>query len=307
MSLWGSLTGYLLDFPGFKGGTEENDPSTPSPSVRAWQPELKLVRALYGGFNALRDRTGYLLDFPGFKGGTEENDPSTPSPSVRAWQPELKLVRALYGGFNALRAERQQYLPQHPAEEEKDYFIRSMRPTFYNTFARTIRALTGIAFRQPPTPEGVPPALQTLNDDDIDNRGTNGDMFLRHTFLDALITGLTGIFVEMPTLDGENITRADELAAEIRPYWTLYSKDNIVSFRTVVEDGKLLLSQLVLKEVVQLPKGDYGVKLVEQYRSFKRLPAVAPATAEAVILSASSIPSIRISWTPGRRSWTSRT
>ena len=228
--------------------------------------------------------TGYLLDFPGFKGGTADDDPSTPSPTVRAWQPELKLVRALYGGFNALRAERQQYLPQHPAEEEKDYFIRSMRPTFYNAFARTIRALTGIAFRQPPTSVGVPPEIQKLYDDDIDNRGTAGDMFLRHTFLDALITGLTGIFVEMPTLDGENITRADELAAEIRPYWTMYSKDNIVSFRTVVEDGQLLLAQLVLREVVQVPQGDYGVKLIEQYRSFKRLPAVAPATADAAIL-----------------------
>lgn len=228
--------------------------------------------------------TGHLLDFPGFKGGTADDDPSTPSPSVRAWQPELKLVRALYGGFNALRAERQQYLPQHPAEEEKDYFIRASRPTFYNAFARTIRALTGIAFRQPPTSEGIPPEIQKLYDDDIDNRGTAGAMFLRHTFLDALITGLTGIFVEMPTLDGENVTRADEIAAEIRPYWTMYSKDNIVSFRTVVEDGKLLLAQLVLREVIQLPKGDYGVKLVEQYRSFKRLPAVTGATTDATIL-----------------------
>lgn len=213
----------------------------------------------------------WLVDFPGHP-GTGPNEPSCTSPTVNAWQKDLSLVRALYGGFQALYAERGTYLPQHPAEDPKDYLIRAARPTFYNAFGRTVRALTGIVFTTSPEPDGVPSQILELYEDDIDNQGTAGDTFLRHTFQDGLITGLAGILVDQDTLEGEGKTRADELDAGIRPFWSLIRMDDIVSFRTVVEDGKTLLGQLVLRERRQIPFGDFGVKVVERLRVFRRIP-----------------------------------
>lgn len=214
----------------------------------------------------------WLIEFPGHP-GSGPNDPSSMSPVVKAWQPELALVRALYGGFQALYEQRTRFLPQHPKEDPQDYYIRANRPTFYNAFSRTVHALAGIVFRDPPTPEGVPAEITALYEDDIDNQGSDGPSFLRMAFQESLVTGLTGIFVDQQSLVGTGLTRADELAAGIRPYWTLVRKDDIVSFRTMLEDGETLLAQLVFYDRRQAPYGEYGVKIVERLRVYRRLPS----------------------------------
>jgi hypothetical protein len=142
-----------------------------------------------------------------------------------------------------------------------------------------VRALAGIVFQQVPTPEGIPTEIQALYDDDIDNQGTSGDTFLRHTFEDALTTGLAGIFVDQAALDNLNATRADELAAGIRPFWTLICMDNIVSFRTVQENGVTLLAQLVFRETVQVPWGAFGVQQIERLRVYRRTPSTGEVSA----------------------------
>lgn len=213
----------------------------------------------------------WLIEFPGHP-GQGPNDPSSLSPVVKAWQPQLMLVRTLYDGFQALYEHRARFLPQHPKEDPQDYYIRANRPTFYNAFARTVHALAGIVFRDPPTADQVPQEILDLYDDDIDNQGTNGPSFLRAMFEDALVTGMAGIFVDQPSLIGTGLTRADELAAGIRPYWTLIRMDDIVSFRTMLEDGETLLAQLVFCERRQIPYGEFGVKIVERLRVYRRLP-----------------------------------
>jgi hypothetical protein len=217
----------------------------------------------------------------------DKNAPDAMSPVVRKWQEDLALVRTIYSGWRALFRQSEIYLPQHPKEDAQDYLIRARRPTFYNAFGRTVRALAGAPFSQPSTSEGVPAEIQTLYDDDIDNQGTAGDAFVRHTFQDALTTGLAGIFVGMPVLEtapGREPTRADELDAGLRPYWTMVRMDDICSFRPVVENGAALLSQLSFKDRIQMPDGDYGVQIVDQVRVLRRLPAVPGATDTPVVL-----------------------
>jgi len=205
---------------------------------------------------------------------TDPNSPDRKSPTVLSWQTNLALVRTIYAGWQALYEKRQAFLPQHPKEEAQDYEIRARRPTFYNAFARTVRALAGAPFAEDPTPEGVPDEILTLYKDDIDNEGTSGPMFVRHCFQDALTTGLAGIFVNMPALEvpeGVPATRLTELEAGLRPYWKLVRMDDIVSFRTVVENGKVILSQLVLIENSHQPEGEYGVKEIVSLRVYRRL------------------------------------
>lgn len=211
--------------------------------------------------------------------GIDKNSPNAMSPIVQSWQENLSLVRTLYDGYRALYRKRELYLPQHPKEADQDYYIRANRPTFYNAFARTVRALAGMVTREPPEPEGVPQPILDLYEDDIDNEGTDGPSFIRATFQDGLVTGLVGIFVNQQSLEGENLSRADELAAGIRPYWELIRMDDIVSFRPVVEDGKTLLASLVFCERRQIPDGAFGVKIIERLRVYARTPAVDPLPA----------------------------
>lgn len=203
----------------------------------------------------------------------DKDAPDAMSPVVRKWQEDLALVRTIYSGWRALYEQRSLYLPQHPKEDAQDYLIRARRPTFYNAFGRTVRALAGAPFSEPPTPEGVPAEIQTLYDDDIDNQGTSGDAFVRHTFQDALTTGFAGIFVGMPVLEkpeGRDATRGDELDAGLRPYWSMVKMDDILSFRPVVENGAVLLAKLSFKDRIQVPYGKFGVKIIEQVRVFTR-------------------------------------
>lgn len=220
-------------------------------------------------------------------GAGSNDEPDTKSPLVVAWQEDLKLVRTLYDGWRKLYQYRSLYLPQHPKEDPQDYFIRANRRTFYNAFGRTVRALTGNAFGTEPTPEGVPAEILKFYEDDIDNEGTAGTSFVRRTFQDALTTGMAGIFVDMPVLEqpeGAEATRLQELEAGLRPFWTMVQKDDIVSFRTVVENGATLLSQLVYCEYAQRPKRKFGVQIVERLRAFRRLPVVPRATETPAIL-----------------------
>jgi len=203
------------------------------------------------------------------------NSPSTESPQVQAWKPELWLCRTLYGGWQTVQAQRQSLLPQHPAEAAEDYAIRVARPTFYNAFGRTVRALAGTVFKEPPKPLEVPAEIQALYDDDIDLEGTEGNAFLQHTFTDSLITGLAGIFVDMPQNTG-GVTLLEARELDIRPFWQLIRKDDIVSFRIDIVNGKRVLGQLVFKECVEERRGTFGVQLYDRFRVLRR-------TADAVM------------------------
>lgn len=208
----------------------------------------------------------------------DSKSPYTMSPTVQAWQSEMLLCRTLYGGWEQVQAHRTDLLPKHPAEDAQDYLIRVSRPTFYNAFGRTVRALAGTVFKTPPTPVGVPAEIQTLYDNDIDLQGTEGNAFLLHDFTDALITGLAGIFVDMPENTG-GITKLEAQQLDIRPFWSLVRKDDIRSFRTDVVNGKTVLGQLVFREWVQEQVGPFGVREVERLRVLRR-------TADAVTFEA---------------------
>jgi hypothetical protein len=214
---------------------------------------------------------GWIPKFtiPNLSGIADGNSPSTQSPTVQSWQRELYLCRTLYGGWECVRRERDNLLPTHPAEDPGDYAIRVGRPTFYNAFGRTVRALAGTVFKSPPTPQGIPSEILTLYEDDIDLQGTDGPAFLLHTFTDSLISGLAGIFVDMPAnTGGQTLLEAQQL--DLRPFWVMVRKDDIVSFRVDVVNGKSVLGQLVLKDRVEYQSGKFGVKVEDRYKVYRR-------------------------------------
>lgn len=207
----------------------------------------------------------------------EGNLPSTPSKAVKAQQPALEICRDLSGGNEKVKARGSVYLPQNPGEDPKNYSVRLARSVFFNVFGKTVEGLTGFVFAKDPILGNDVPAVirgDKATDtttaieghwENIDLAGTHGDVFCRDLLQDALTAGHAAILVEFPATGGAQ--RLDrEVRGEIRPYWVPIKKDNIVSWRTRVEDGRLILSQLVLKECTMVEDGAFGEREQVRYR-----------------------------------------
>lgn len=178
---------------------------------------------------------------------------------------DLTVVRDIEMGYSRVREQRTMYLPKHPSEEGDNYNIRLARPAFFNAFARTTGGLTGMVFRRNPVLQEDVPKDIVKHWENIDNAGTHGDVFTKQIFHDTMIAGHAGIFVDFPQAE-EGLLRVEELNQGLRPFWRHIAKENIISWRTELANGKLVLTQIVFNEPTVLPHGLYGETEVARYR-----------------------------------------
>lgn len=198
----------------------------------------------------------------------EDNRPDTLCKSAKAQAPAVELVRDCYLGTERLRERSTTYLPQEPGETAKNYRIRLLRSVFFNVLKRTIEGLVGQVFKKDPKLGDDVPAPIVDQWENIDNAGTHGDVFLRDLLQDALTTGHAAILVDYPSTGGQLLNRAEEEG--LRPYWVPIKKENILSWRTAVIDGKTVLMQVVLRECTMVPSGAFGEKEQVRYRVLYR-------------------------------------
>ncbi len=196
---------------------------------------------------------------------SDDNKPSTRSPQSEAQQPALQMARDLWKGTDALRKRSKAYLPQAPGEGIQNYRNRLLRSVFFNAFHRTIDGLAGLVFRKDPKLGDDVPEQIVQQWENIDLAGTHGDVWTRDIFEDALTVGHAAILVEFPQTDGSQTAR-DELAGEVRPYWVPIKKEDIMSWRTENRGGRQVLTQIVLREMNFVDKGQFGSEKHTQYR-----------------------------------------
>lgn len=202
------------------------------------------------------------------------NLPSTLSPAAEKQQAALVLVRDLAGGPERVRECQQTYLPKAPGEANENYKSRLARSVYLNAFAQTVEGLTGFVFRRDPVlDEDVPPVIAE-HWENIDNAGTHGDVFARERLQDTLTAGHGAILVDYANTGGQVLSMADEQG--LRPYWVPILKDNILSWRTTVESGQTVLTQVVLRECTSIADGAFGEKEQVRYRVLYRDPASNP-------------------------------
>jgi hypothetical protein len=143
----------------------------------------------------------------------------------------------------------------------------------YGAFPRTVKGLAGMVYRRDPELEGVPAALE--NDlEDVDLAGSHLDVFSRMVFEDALEAGHAAILVDAPVSDQPVRDAASEKAAGLRPYWVHIRKDDILSWRTTRVNGAVVLDQVVIRETVYEPDGEYGETEVKRYKVYHRADPV---------------------------------
>jgi len=191
------------------------------------------------------------------------------SAEAAALNEDAALVAALLGGTKAMRAAGKTYLPQWPGEEDASYKLRLAVATLFPAYARTIDVLSAKPFSKPVTlgedvPERMKPWLQN-----VDLAGRDLHSFLSEITQEAMGYGFAGILVDFPKA-GNLVTKADEEAAGVRPYFVQVHVQNILGWLPKSATSLQGLTQLRLLETVSEPDGEFESKEIEQVRVLGR-------------------------------------
>ncbi|GAL60375.1 hypothetical protein EV102420_37_00140 [Pseudescherichia vulneris NBRC 102420] len=182
---------------------------------------------------------------------------------VQAWD----INDALMGGTLYMRQLGESYLPRWPKEDKEDYKKRLAVATLLPAYEETIKQNIGRVFAEPiKLGENVPEQLRELAKN-IDLEGTRLDVWAQSFFGLAMQYGLSHALVDYPRVDAEQVkTKADEKATGARPYVTMLNPRQVIGWKSKIVDGKVVLTELRIKEVVVEDGDDYGQTKVEQIR-----------------------------------------
>jgi hypothetical protein len=180
---------------------------------------------------------------------TRVNDPIT------AWfaqEPHWILIEDLMQGTYGMRKKHRRYLPQEPREQDESYdnrLARSVVPPYYQ---RLERMLAGMLTRKPVR---LSDTSDTIREQlfDVDQQGNDLNVWTYETARSMIRYGHVGVLVDAPSDGG-------------RPYWVSYTPRQILGWRSETNQGRQELTQLRLLEIVNMPDGEYGEKIVEQVR-----------------------------------------
>ena len=208
--------------------------------------------------------------------------PDTPCQAYKAAEEAVTICRDVAAGTLRLRDACADYLPQAPGEQSPDYADRVRRSTLFNGLGRTVKGLAGMVMRKDIVLEDdVPEVIAGDRDqrnagghwENIDLRGTHGDVFARNVLEDALEVGFAGILVEMPDVSARPpASLKQERQMGLRPYWCKLRREDVISWREESVNGSLVLTQLVVREMRFEPKGQFGEEKVTRYRVYVRGP-----------------------------------
>lgn len=191
----------------------------------------------------------------------------TTHPDYDNFAPKWQRCRDVIAGQDAMQAAKQRYLPKLNAEKDSDYDCRIKRSDFFNGTWRTIDALTGLAFRKPPTFE-VPANIEPMLDD-INLAGKSMEAFAKEILEENLSVGRVGILVDHPA-PPENVTALTQAVAEklgLRPTLQFYTTESIRNWKFARINNSWVLSMVVLGEKQPEPgKDEFSQTTIDVYR-----------------------------------------
>ena len=176
--------------------------------------------------------------------------PETTSSAYARWAPMRRQINDILSGPAAIRAAGVRYLPKHEGESREEYNRRLEQAPWQPEFEDILRTLVEKPFGSPTISEG--PAEIVAYADDIDLRGSNLTTFARSIYRGGLAYGEHYILVEFPRASGVR-TRADEIAANLRPYWVSIPADDVLAiYRGDVNGREVVLHARIRQNSVEL-------------------------------------------------------
>lgn len=189
------------------------------------------------------------------------DNPMNTLPAVDAMRADWAVVAPLMGGTRAMRSAGKLLLPQYPGEEDDVYDQRLAQSTLLPAYSETVSRMTDRVFAEPlQLGDDVPKEIAGWCED-IDRAGNDLNAWAVEWFRSGLSHGICHALVEYPRAEGVR-TRADEIAAGLRPYVVLIKPEQVLGWRSA--DGRL--TQLRYAEIVDEEDGQFGVAHIEQVR-----------------------------------------
>lgn len=195
------------------------------------------------------------------------NDPSTVSAAVTAMREDWAIVDPLMGGTRAMRAAGETLLPKFPKEDAKAYKERLHRSTLLPAYSETVQNMTGRVFAEPISlGSDVPEQIQGYTEN-IDLQGNNLQVWSQAFFSTGLSKGLGHVLVDYPTTEGLK-TKADEIAAGVRPYTVIIKPGQVLGWKSETRNGAEVLTQFRYMEAVEEddPDNSFAVTCIPQIR-----------------------------------------
>lgn len=187
-------------------------------------------------------------------------------PSLSARLPLYATIDDVTKGWVGVVGKGEKYLPKEPKEDDGSYKARLATAIYTDYYNSAVDGITGLIFKKPiKLNDDVNKQLQ----DDLINANAMGDDFAvvaGQMFNGALRKGIKFALVDMPKGTANN--RADEIAQGIKPYITLIDVENVTSWKTQLINGKIVLTQVKIKEFKDKDVADnpYAVEQDTVYR-----------------------------------------
>lgn len=208
--------------------------------------------------------------------GTQRSGPNVAfvRPELNELEDKYQLVRDCLAGSIAVKKAGEKYLPKPNAadtstENDNRYKAYIMRAVFYNVTKRTLSGLIGQIFLRDPVIE-IPDTLEPLKED-ISGSGIELDQMASMASAAALSYGRLGFLTDYPDTNVP-ATQADLKSGKIRPAVLIYNSWDIINWRTVVRNGKELLSLVVLKETFVVEDDGFEQEVKDQWRVLRLGP-----------------------------------
>jgi hypothetical protein len=200
------------------------------------------------------------------------NPVATPNAEYTAVSKNWHLTASLRGGTPAMRAAGKTYLPQEPAESDAAYQNRIARAVLTNLYKKTCDKLVGKPLKKPIVAGEDIPADVLAYWDDIDNQGTNADVFARNLLEAAVDDGVTHVFVDMtePTAPGQmpdgRLTLAQQQEQGIRPFARHVRAKDLIGWKSEMRNGSRVLTQIRIAETAKKDVDAFNQAIVERIR-----------------------------------------
>jgi hypothetical protein len=204
--------------------------------------------------------------------------PATPSMAYAGMVSAWDKIGTVLKGTEAMRKAGAKYLPEYQNEGDKSYEARRKGAVLHNVTSLTLNSWVGRPFSDPlQIPEEMPEDV-TGYLRDIDLQGSDVAVFARNWFKEGLAKAFAHVLIEMPRPikfdeEGNEIprTKADDLAENIRPYWSFIPPENLIYASSVVVDSVEVLTQVrILETEIEQDDTGWGEKEVRRIRVYRK-------------------------------------
>lgn len=188
------------------------------------------------------------------------------NPIYEELRPEWELYLAAYtGGPKMITPEN---LFRHVRENQEDYLDRTKRIDYWNYCGPIVDYYTNFLFSEMIQRDGGSDAeFYQRFKSNVDKRGSDVDTYMRGVSTDSKIYGYVFIQVDMPSLPPDRrqiLSKADELALGLEPYWILIRPDEILDWVVDDFDNLLYFKRVQRSRVLK----DGQIVLLEKYTEF---------------------------------------